>query len=414
MGLIDDANREAYERLDASNPALTDVVFAKDVLPDIDKYTVSHAGPPITWERMSGPMRSAVMGALVYEGLAETREEAAEVAASGKIKFRPNHDCGCVGPMAGVTTYSMPLCEVTNLTYGNKAYIAFNESDIRALCFGSADPVVIPRLHWFEEVLGPAVKDALAEMGPINLKAIVTKALTQGEELHNRIAAGSVLFFREIAPTLVRTVGDRAQLQEIVDFLAPSDYSFLNLGMAYGKASADAIKNIPYCTVVTAMSRNGTDFGIKVSALGDRWFTAPCPKVKGIYFPGYSEADANPDLGDSAITETVGLGGCSMAANPAMVHLFGAESTDVAQDITREMLEITVGASKDKVIPNMNNQGIPLGIDIRKVVETEICPLINTGIAHKDPSHGQIGAGVSRAPLSCFQQALEAFAESLG
>ena len=162
------------------------------------------------------------------------------------------------------------------------------------------------------------------------------------------------------------------------------------------------------------MSRNGTDFGIKVSALGDRWFTAPCPKVKGIYFPGYSEADANPDLGDSAITETVGLGGCSMAANPAMVHLFGAESTDVAQDITREMLEITVGASKDKVIPNMNNQGIPLGIDIRKVVETEICPLINTGIAHKDPSHGQIGAGVSRAPLSCFQQALEAFAESLG
>ena len=209
-------------------------------------------------------------------------------------------------------------------------------------------------------------------------------------------------------------MGDRAQLQEIVDFLAPSDYSFLNLGMAYGKASADAIKNIPYCTVVTAMSRNGTDFGIKVSALGDRWFTAPCPKVKGIYFPGYSEADANPDLGDSAITEPVGLGGCSMAANPAMVHIFGATSTDEAQRVTREMLEITVGASKDKVIPNMNNQGIPLGIDIRKVVETEICPLINTGIAHKDPSHGQIGAGVSRAPLSCFQQALEAFVESLG
>jgi hypothetical protein len=414
MGLIDDANREAVERLDLSNPALTDVVFAKDVVPGIDKYTVSHAGPPITWNAMSGPMRSAVMGALIYEGLAETREEAAQLAASGKIKFRPNHDCGCVGPMAGVTTYSMPLCEVTNLTYGNKCYIAFNESDIRALCFGSADPVVIPRLHWFEEVLGPAVKDALAVNGPINLKAIVTKALTQGEELHNRIAAGSALFYKAISPALVKVVDSRTELQEIVDFLAPSDYVFLNLGMAYGKASADAIKNIPYCTVVSTMSRNGTNFGIKVSALGERWFEAPCPKVKGIYYPPYTEADANPDMGDSCITETVGLGGCAMGANPAMVHVFGAESTDEAAKITREMLEITCGVSKDKVIPNMNNQGIPLGIDIRKVVETEICPLINTGIAHKDPSHGQIGAGVSRAPLACFQQALEAFVESLG
>lgn len=414
MKSIDEANREAFERMEKGNPELTDVVYAKDVLPDMDKYTIGHAGPPVTWEEMCGPMKGAVMGALIYEGLAETNEEAAALAASGEVKFRPNHDYGCVGPMTGVTTYSMPLLEVTNSTYGNKAYIGINEGDVKALCFGAEDPVIIPRLKWFEDELAPVLKEAIALHGPVNLKVIVTQALTMGEELHNRNFASSALFYKEISPCITRVCKDPETLVRVNDFMAANDYFFLALAMAYGKVIADSIKNIENCTLVSTMSRNGTKFGIKVSALGERWFTADCPPVKGLYFPGFSEADANPDMGDSCITETVGLGGMSMAAAPALVLCFCGNNTDEAIAITRDMLEITEGASKELVLPPMNFQGAPVGIDIRKVVETGIQPAINTGIAHKDPHFGQIGVGVSRAPMDCFTQALAAFAEQLG
>lgn len=411
MGAIDDANREAFERMEKGNPAVTDIVYAKDVLPDIDKYTIGHAGPPVTWENMCGPMKGAVMGALVYEGLAKDFDEAAELAASGKIKFRPNHDVGCVGPMTGVTTYSMPLFEVTNLTYGNKVYIGFNEGTVAALCFGADDPGIIPRLNWFANEFAPVLKQAIKIHGPANLKVIITQALTMGEDLHNRNVASSALFFKEMTPSIIKAADDPAVLERVLDHFAANDYLFLALSMAYGKAIADAIKNIPNCSIVSTMSRNGTKFGIKVSALGERWFTANCSRVRGLYFPGFSEADANPDMGDSCITETVGLGGLSMGAAPALVRCFNGESTDEAAQITRNMLEIVEGTSSELVLPPMNFQGIPLGIDIRKVVETGILPIINTGIAHKDPHFGQIGVGIAEAPMGCFTSALTAFAE---
>ncbi|MBQ6492235.1 MAG: DUF1116 domain-containing protein [Atopobiaceae bacterium] len=414
MGKIDDANREAYERMEKGAPAVTDIVYAKDVLPDIDKYTIGHAGPPTNWEHMCGPMRGAVMTALVYEGLASDNEEAAELAASGKIKFRPNHDCGSVGPMAGVTTYTMPLLEITNEAFGNKVYIGINEGDIRAMCFGSDDPVVIPRLNWFRDEFAPYFKEALADHGPVSLRPIVAQALTMGEDEHNRTFASSAIFYKEITPSLVKVIKDHDALERIMNFMAGNDYFFLALSMAYGKAIADTIKNIPNCTIVSTMSRNGTDFGIKVSALGERWFTAPCPPVIGLYFPGFSEKDANPDIGDSCITETVGLGGLSMGAAPSLINCFNEDDVEAAYAITREMLEITEDVSKDLVLPPMNFQGIPMGIDIRKVIETGIQPVINTGIAHKDPHFGQIGVGISRAPMECFTQALAAFAEEYG
>jgi hypothetical protein len=184
--------------------------------------------------------------------------------------------------------------------------------------------------------------------------------------------------------------------------------------MAMGKAIMDPVKGIAGSTIVTTMSRNGTEFGIKVSGTGERWFTAPVEMPRGLYFPGFSEADANPDIGDSAIVETIGLGGMAMAASPAVAGFVGAGGAADAFATTRRMYEITVGRNADWTLPTLDFAGTPMGIDIRKVLETGLAPVINTGIAHRQPGLGQVGAGVVRAPLACFEQALVAFAESIG
>jgi hypothetical protein len=411
MGVIDTANREAFERMDRGNPELTGIVFAKDVIPGIDKYTIGHAGPPIAWEDMCGPLKGAILGAIRYEGLCETDAEAASLAGSGRIKFRHNHSADCVGPMTGMITYSMPLFEVTNLAFGNKAYCTFNEGLGKVLRFGANGPDVIARLKWLEEKLAPAFKKALARRGSINLKVLMTKALAMGDEMHQRNLAASSLFVREIAPSLVAVVDDRDEIERIMEFITGNDQFFLNLAMAACKSVADSIKNIPNCTIVSAMSRNGTKFGVKVSGLGDRWFEADCLMPKGLYFPGFTAEDGNPDIGDSAICETYGIGGFAMGGAPAVVRFVGAESAAEAVEFTNDMLEICEGASGQLVMPPMDFQGIPMGIDIRKVLETGLPPVINTGVAHKEAGIGQIGAGIVRAPMECFELALTAFAE---
>lgn len=414
MGAIDIANREAFERMDKGNPELTGIVFAKDVLPDMDKYTIGHAGPPIAWGNMCGPLKGAILGAIRYEGLCETDEEAQELVESGKIKFRSNHSVDCVGPMTGMITYSMPLFEVTNLAFGNKAYCTFNEGLGKVMRFGANGPGVIERLKWIEDTLAPAFKKALAHRGSINLKVLMTKALAMGDEMHQRNVAASSLFVREISPALAYVSEDHDELVKIIEFITGNDQFFLNLCMAAGKSVADTIKDIPNCSLVSAMSRNGTKFGIKVSALGDRWFEADCLMPKGLYFPGFTAEDGNPDIGDSAICETYGIGGFAMGGAPAVVRFVGAESSDEAVEFTRDMIEICEGTSSQLLMPPMNFQGIPMGIDIRKVVETGIAPVINTGIAHKEAGIGQVGAGIVRAPMECFVQALTAFAQEIG
>ena len=414
MGFIDTANREAFERMDKGNPELTGIVYAKDVLPGMDKYTIGHAGPPVAWADMCGPLKGAITGAMRYEGLCETDEEAIEIVESGKIKFRPNHDVDCVGPMTGMITYSMPLFEVTNLAFGNKSYCTLNEGLGKVLRFGANGPDVIERLKWLEEKLAPAFEKALAHRGPINLRVLMTKALAMGDEMHQRNVGATSLFVREIAPALGAVVEDREQLVKILTFITGNDQFFLNLCMAACKAVADTIKDIPNCSLVSVMSRNGTKFGIKVSALGDRWFEADCLMPKGLYFPGFTAEDGNPDIGDSAICETYGVGGFAMGGAPAVVRFVGAESAAEAVEFTNDMMEICEGASTGLLMPPMNFAGIPMGIDIRKVVETGLLPVINTGIAHKDAGVGQVGAGIVRAPMDCFTQALMAFVEELG
>jgi hypothetical protein len=411
---ICEANQEALRRILAGEPVLVDVVPASQAIPDLADRMILHAGPPVAWNRMCGPMRGAVMGIAVFEGWAADLDDAASKAASGAFAFHPNHDFGAVGPMTGLTTRSQPLMVVENRSFGNRAYCAINEGLGKVMRFGGNDAEVLGRLRWIKEVLAPALGRALREAGGIPLKPLIARGLTMGDEMHQRNVACSSLLLRALAPALARTSQHADALVECLGFIGRNDQFFLNVAMAMGKALTDPARDIAGSCLVTAMSRNGTDFGIRVAGTGDRWFTAPVEMPVGMYFPGFSERDANPDMGDSAIVETVGLGGFAMAAAPAVVGYVGAGRASEAAAFTRSMAEIAAGANPAWTIPAMDFVGVPTGIDIRLVVETGFAPTINTGIAHREPGVGQVGAGVVKAPLKCFEQALVAFAETLG
>jgi len=411
---IEQANQEALRRMLGGEPVLVDVVTASQAIPDLAERMILHAGPPIGWERMCGPLRGAVMGIAVFEGWAKDLGTAEKAAADGSFAFHPNHDFGAVGPMTGLTTKNQPLMVVENRTFGNRAYCAINEGLGKVMRFGGNDAEVLGRLRWIRDVLGPALGQALRQTGGIALKPLISRGLTMGDEMHQRNVACSSLLLRQLAPALAATAGSSEELVACLDFIGRNDQFFLNVAMATGKALTDPARDLAGCSVVTAMCRNGTDFGIRVSGTGDRWFTAPVEMPTGIYFPGFSERDANPDMGDSAIVETIGLGAFAMAAAPAVVAYVGAGRASQAAAFTRSMAEIVVGANPAWTIPALDFAGVPTGIDIRLVVETGIAPSINTGIAHREPGVGQVGAGIVKAPLKCFEQALEAFAATMG
>jgi hypothetical protein len=382
-------------------------------IPDLADQVILHAGPPIGWDRMCGPLRGAVMGIAVFEGWADDLDEAGEKAAAGSFAFHPNHHFGAVGPMTGLTTKSQPLLVVENKAFGNRAFCAINEGLGKVMRFGGNDAEVLDRLRWIKEVLGPTLGRALREAGGIALKPLIARGLTMGDEMHQRNVACSSLLLRQLAPELARTAKSTDELAACLGFIGGNDQFFLNVAMAMGKALTDPARSIDGSSVVTAMSRNGTEFGIRVSGTGDRWFTAPVEMPVGLYFPGFSERDANPDIGDSAIVETIGLGAFAMAAAPAVVGYVGAGRASEAAAFTRSMAEIVVGPNPAWTIPAMDFAGVPTGIDIRLVVETGLAPTINTGIAHREPGVGQVGAGVVKAPLKCFEQALVAFAATM-
>ena len=414
MEKIEQANQEALRRMLAADPVLVDVIPAAEAIPALRENTILHAGPPIAWDRMCGPMRGAVAGIAVFEGWASDLDRAAEMAASGAFAFHPNHHFDAVGPMTGMTTIGQPVMVVENRTFGNRAYCALNEGLGKVMRFGGNDAEVLARLVWLRDVFGPAMGAALRDLGGIPLKSLVARGLTMGDEMHQRNVACSGLTLRALAPALARTVTDSKALAEALAFIGGNDQFFLNIVMALGKAIMDPVRGIEGSSVVTAMSRNGTDFGIRVSGTGDTWFTAPVEMPEGLYFPGFTEADANPDMGDSTIVETIGLGGFAMAAAPAVAGFVGAGAASDAANFTRAMAEITLGENPEWTIPALDYAGVPTGIDIRRVLETGLAPTINTGIAHKKPGVGQVGAGVVKAPMACFTQALGGLAETLG
>jgi hypothetical protein len=408
---IDTANEEAIKRIKAARPTLVGMGLARDVIPGMHKHMILHSGPPITWERMCGPQRGAVMGALMYEGLAQDEVEAEKLAASGHIEFSPCHHHHTVGPMAGIVSPSMPVFIFENITYGNRAFCTQNEGLGKVLRYGGMGPEVIARLKWMETDLYPALDRALQSLPDgLDVKALIAQALHMGDEGHNRNRAGTSLFLRAIGPALARTNEDNETLAKVIEFIDRNDHWFLNLSMPAGKCAVEPAEGVEGSSIVIVMARNGTDFGIKIAAMPDRWFTAPAGKVQGLYFPGFTEADANPDIGDSTITETAGYGGFAMAAAPAITQFVGG-TPQMAIDATREMYEITFGEHEGFTIPILNFRGTPLGIDVRKVMETGILPRLNTGIAHRLPGVGMVGAGILRAPEKCFADAFQALKE---
>ena len=410
---IDKANAAAVERLTTARPILKSVARAGDVIPALEDGLLLHAGPPIEWERMSGPLRGAVIGALLFEGLAKDESSATQLAASGDVRFEPCHHHAAVGPMAGVTSRSMAVYVVEDATHGNCSYSNLNEGYGKVLRYGAFAPEVLDRLRWMNDVVAPLIGEGLAASDGIDLRALVAEALHMGDEGHNRNKAGSLLFLKALAPLLTPVAKDGATLGEVLAFLGDNALSVLNPVMAACKAMADAAHGIEGSTVVTTMARNGTDFGIRVSGLGDDWFTAPAATPDGLYFSGFTAADANPDIGDSTITETAGIGAFAMAAAPAIVTFVSGTPRD-ALDATLEMYEITAGEHPHFTIPPLDFRGSPVGIDLRRVVELGIPPRVNTGIAHREAGVGQVGAGLVRPPLELFEQALVAFAERYG
>jgi hypothetical protein len=403
--LIEQANTVALQRLVEGDPVLVDCRPAWEAL-GLPARTVLHAGPPVEWPRMCEPMRAAVLCAIRYEGWAANDDSAAGLVERGEVALVPCHHRGAVGPMTGIITASMPVFVVTNRSYGNHAYATINEGLGKVLRFGANDEGVIARLRWIATEAGPLLGAALRAAGGIPLRPLMAQALRMGDEMHQRNLAASALFGRALMPHVARAGGKHGAVARFAEFMAGNDQFFLNLAMAAAKAMADPAGGIPHSTLVTVMARNGTEFGIRVSALGDRWFTAPVPSPVGLYFPGFSEADANPDMGDSAIVETVGLGGSAMAASPAAARFVGAGGIAEAVAVTEEAGEICAGEHPHFRITTLDERGAPVGIDVRLVVETGLTPLINTGIAGRRAGTGQVGAGVVRAPLACFEQAL--------
>jgi hypothetical protein len=409
---IEAANRTAFDRYLGAQPVLEGIGVAGERISTLREKMILHAGPPIPWERMCGPMRGAIVGAILFEGWAQDAEDACRLAASGEITFEPCHHHAAVGPMAGIISPSMPVWVVRDALHGRSVFSNLNEGLGKALRFGANGKEVIDRLRWMASDLAPTLGAALAVTGPIELKPLMAQALHMGDEVHNRNAAASSLFLKRLVPAMLKSDASRASIASAVDFVVGNDHFFLNLSMAACKAMMDAAHGVTSSSLVTVMARNGVEFGIRVSGTGDRWFTTPAPLVDGLYFPGYTIADAAPDLGDSAITETAGVGGFAMAAAPAIVNFVGGSPDDAVAN-TAAMLHITLGQNTGFTLPAMSFAGTPAGIDVRKVVDTGILPVINTGIAHKEAGVGQIGAGITRAPLACFTQAVSALAQTL-
>lgn len=411
---IERANEEAVERIIKSQPVLTGFDQAINVVPGMKKNMILHAGPPIEWENMSGPMRGAVTGAIVFEGLAKDVDEAAELAAAGGVIFSPCHEHDAVGSMAGVTSASMFMHIVENKTYGNVAYTNLSEQLSKILRMGANDQSVIDRLIWMRDLLGPMLRDAM-KLNPdgIDLRLMLSQALHMGDECHNRNIAGTTLLIQALTPYIVQTDYTAQEQKEVFDFVLSSDYFSGPTWMALCKCAMDAAHGIEYSTVVTTMCRNGYEFGIRVSGIpGFTWFTGPAQKVIGPMFAGYKPEDSGLDIGDSAITETYGIGGFAMATAPAIVPLVGG-TVQEALNYSTDMLNITTTTNPNVTIPIHDFMGIPTGIDVRKVIEKDLLPIINTAIAHKEAGIGMIGAGITHPPFEVFEKALEALVEKL-
>lgn len=404
---VEEANQIALNRFFEAEPFLIDVAKAIDVIPNMTPYTILHSGPPIEWENMCGPMKGAIIGLILFEGFANNPDDAVKFVESGKIEFGSCHDYGAVGPMAGVISASMYVHVVKNMKHGNLSFCPLTEGTrAKVLRFGAYDDDVLENFRWIHGELAETLHKALMNSNGIDVRSMISQALHMGDECHNRNKAGSGLFMKALFPLLVKAKLEEDVFIRVLNNLNTNDHYFLSLSMPALKACLDAAHGVKNSTIVTALSRNGVEFGIRVSGCeGNTWFTGPSQHVKGLYLPGFSMEDANLDMGDSAITETGGVGGFALSGAPAIVQFVGGNAEDCLK-ITKDMYEITYAENPTFSMPYLDFRGGPSGIDIRKVLETGILPVITTGIAHKNAGVGFIGAGITNAPIDCFEKAV--------
>lgn len=411
------ANEKVTETIANAQPTLIDVVPAAEVIPELneDQKTILHAGRPLKYEEMTSPMQGSCVGAILFEGWADNEQDAIKMLENGEIRFIPCHDVNAVGPMGGITSASMPVVVVEESNSGKRAYCNMNEGIGAVMRFGAYDESVLERQRWMKNDLGPAISQAVRGMdGGLPLMPLIARSITMGDEFHQRNIAASALFFTKIAGPIAAQEMPAEKKERILTFLGDTDQFFLNLAMAAMKCTMDAAHEVGEGSIVTAMTRNGKNFAVRVSGLGDQWFEAPVNTPEGLFFTGYDQSQANPDMGDSAITETFGVGGMAMIAAPGVTRFVGSGGFDDALNTSNDMLEIVEGHNPNLPIPTWDFQGACIGIDVRKVVATGITPVINTGIAHHEAGKGQIGAGTVKPPLDIFEQALEALAEKHG
>ncbi|MEG0228002.1 MAG: DUF1116 domain-containing protein, partial [Lachnospiraceae bacterium] len=412
---MEEANRAVIAKIVLSQPVIKDNVRAKEVIPELNKgKVILHAGPPIAYKNMPDPVQGSCVGAVLFEEWADNEADARKLLESGEVEFIPCHHVKTVGPMGGITSPNMAVFVVENVTDGNEAYCTMNEGIGKVLRFGAYSEEVVTRLRWMRDILGPTLGKAIRELGGMNVNPLIAKAIAMGDEFHQRNIAASLAFLKEVAPIITKMEMDEKDRYDVIKFLSDTDQFFLNIMMATGKAVMDGARMLTTGTIVTAMCRNGVDFGIRIAGMGDEWFTGPVNTPQGLYFTGYDGEDACPDMGDSAITETFGVGGMAMIAAPAVTRFVGAGGYEDALRTSTEMTEITIDRNPNFIIPNWNFQGTCLGIDARLVVEKGITPVINTGIAHKIAGYGQIGAGTVHPPVACFEKAITAYAKKLG
>lgn len=411
------ANEKVTEKIANAQPTLIDVVPAAEVIPELneDQKTILHAGRPLKYEEMTSPMQGSCVGAILFEGWADNEQDAIKMLENGEIRFIPCHDVNAVGPMGGITSANMPVVVVEESNSGKRAYCTMNEGIGAVLRFGAYNDTVLERLQWMKNDLGPAIGQAVRNMdGGLPLMPLIARSITMGDEFHQRNIAASALFFTKIAGPIASQEMPAEKKERILTFLGDTDQFFLNLAMAAMKCTMDAAHEVGEGSIVTALTRNGKNFAVRVSGLGDQWFEAPVNTPEGLFFTGYDQSQANPDMGDSAITETFGVGGMAMIAAPGVTRFVGSGGFDDALNTSNDMLEIVEGHNPNLPIPTWDFKGACIGIDIRKVVATGITPVINTGIAHHEAGKGQIGAGTVKPPLDIFEQALEALAEKHG
>ncbi|SNS54302.1 Protein of unknown function [Geodermatophilus pulveris] len=404
------ANRTAVERVMAAGSHLVDVRPAREVLGLPDR-TLLHAGPPIGWDDASGPLRGALVGACLFEGWASTVEEAERLLAAGGVALDPCHHHRTVGPMAGVTSPSMWLWCLQDPVTGGQAFCNLNEGLGKVLRMGAFGADVLDRLRWMRDVLGPVLQAAVRSMPePLDVKAVLAQMLQMGDEGHNRNRAGSLMTLRELSPAVVEVDAPSSEIAAVLRFIGGNEHFFLNLGMPTAKLALDAAGQVPGSTMVTVMSRNGTEFGIRTAGTGDRWFTGPANTPVGLFLGDYGPDDANPDIGDSAIMETYGVGGFCMAAAPAIVRFVGGTVPD-ALATTERMYQLTLAENPAMQVPVLGFRGAPTGIDVLAVARTGWLPQINTGMAGRVAGTGQVGAGLVQPPRECFDAALAALAQ---